>query len=87
MHIPRENAMNILSWSQNSSVVKFPMRWRYHSLPSLLFEIQNNDLLVYFAAPNKNWDLTHCDKLELGLVIFVSKSSVVNKNSDSVSVK
>ena len=43
--------------------------------------------ISYFAALNENWDFTHCDILGLGLVIFVFKSSVVYKNSHSVSAE
>ena len=43
--------------------------------------------LIYLAALNKNFVFTHCDILELVLVIFIFRSSVVYKNSHSVSVK
>ena len=52
-----------------------------------MFEIYRLDSPIYFAALNKNWDFTHLNILRLSLVIFVFKSSVVYKNSHSVSVK
>ena len=34
---------------------------------------------IYFAALNENWDFTHCDKLEIGLVILFSEVQLFTK--------